>query len=233
MGRVFINTLCFAMTLAIGVSLSLLFIYLRSDEGDIPALTFVEDIQSRTPLVLPKSSESTIRQVDFANFTYPSHFAGQIGGFKLRNGELAPKRRDEIGRPLDMWLVLEVVTYGDVTGDGTEEAIIDLGWVTGGSAIPDLVYVYGLSSGKPRMLWAFETGDRADGGYKKVFAENKQLVVELYGKDKIIGRNLYEDDGTKRGACCPTYFTRTRYKWANNRFRQEGKSEILTVDESI
>ena len=79
------------------------------------------------------------------------------------------------------------------------------------------------------MLWAFETGDRADGGYKNVFAENGQLVVELYGKDKIIGTNLYKDDGTKNGACCPSYFTRTRYEWVKNRFRQQGMSEVLPI----
>jgi len=148
----------------------------------------------------------------------------------LQNGELLLKRKDEIGRPFDPWLNLVDVTYGDVTGDGTEEAIINLGWTTGGSAIPDLVYIYGLSHGKPKLLWTFETGDRAYGGYKNVFAENGQLVVELNGWDKIIGRNLYEEDGTNRGACCPTFFTRTRYKWTNKHFQQQGNAEVVPMN---
>ncbi len=138
--------------------------------------------------------------------------AGEQGGFRLRNGELLPKQRTASGRPLDKWLKLADVEYGDVTGDGNEEAIIDLGWITGGSAIPDLIYIYTLRNAHPKVLWAFETGDRADGGYMNVYADNGELLVELAGKDKIIGKNLYEDDGTKNGVCCPTFFTRTRYQ---------------------
>jgi hypothetical protein len=58
-------------------------------------------------------------------------------------------------------------------------ALATLGWTTGDSAFPDLVYIYGLSRGKPKLLWTFETGDRAAGGYRNVCAENGQLVVEL------------------------------------------------------
>ena len=88
----------------------------------------------------------------------------------------------------------------------------------------------GVGSHDDKVAWAFETGDRADGGYKKVSAENGELVVELQGKNKVIGRDLYADDGTHTGLCCPTHFTRTRYKWAHNRFRQTGKSEVLPLN---
>lgn len=226
-----IQILCFGMTLATGVSISSFLMLLRSDVSDIHPVTVIEDARSITPIALPESSpDSPIRRIDFANFTYPSQFAGEAGGFAVRNGELLPKRKTETGQPLDTWLKLVSISYGDVTGDGAEEAIIDLVWITGGSAIPDLVYIYALNKGKPKLLWAFETGDRADGGYRNVLGENGRLVVELCGKDKIIGRNLYEDDGTHTGACCPTYFTRTRYKWANNRFRRQGKSEVLPLE---
>lgn len=228
MKRLLINTLCFAMTLAVGLSVSLFWIFLRSEEGDIRAVPIVDEAPSITPIVFPNSSP--IREIDFANFTYPSQFAGETHGFRVRNGELLPKRKDTVGRPLDWWLTLEGVTYGDVTGDGLEEAIVKLHWVTGGSALPDFVYIYGLRQRKPKLLWVFETGDRADGGCKNVFAENGELVVELYGKDKIIGRNLYEDDGTSTGDCCPNYFTRTRYSWSRNRFRRKGTSEVLPLE---
>jgi hypothetical protein len=229
MRRVSIHTLCFAVTLAIGVAVSWFLIFLQSDGSEIPAVVFIEDGTVVAPCALPKSLTFPIREVDFANLTYPSQFLGAAGGFNMRNGEVPPQRKDELGRPLDIWLVLGSVTYGDVTGDGLEEAIVELGWLTGGTASPGLVYIYGLKKGKPNLLWAFETGDRADGGLKNVFAENGQLVVELKGKDKIPGWNLYEDDGTNHGACCPTYFTRTRYEWVSNRFRQKEQSEVLPL----
>lgn len=227
MNRVFPKTVCFATALAIGISSSFCLNFLRSDSDNISPLTVVELARPTAPPAVTESpSEFTIRSIDFANFRYPSRFVGEAGGFRLRDGELLPKRKDEIGRPLDMWLKLVNVTYGDVTGDGADEAIVDLGWITGGTAMPDLVYIFTLSHGKPKLLWAFETGDRADGGFKNVFADSGQLVVELLGKNKIIGRNLYENDGTTTGLCCPTYFTRTRYEWTNNRFRQRASSDI-------
>ena len=227
MKRVLAHVLCLVMTFAVGLSSSWLSTLLRSDRTDI---TPVNVITTTEPVGVPESMpDSPIRHVDFANFTYPSDFVEGSGGFKVRNGKLLPGRKTKIGQPLDTSLVLSDVTYGDVTGDGVEEAIVDLGVITGGSAIPDLVYIYTMRKGKPKLLWAFETGDRADGGYKKVFAENGRLVVELKGKTKIIGKNLYEDDGTGTGDCCATHFTRTRYEWSNNRFRKL-ESEVLPLN---
>jgi hypothetical protein len=129
-----------------------------------------------------------------------------------------------------MWLKLGSIEYGDVTGDGNEEAIIDLGWITGGSAIPDLVYIYSLKDSRPKLLFTFQTGDRADGGYRHVYAENGGLVIELEGKDKIIGKDLYVDNGTKNGLCCPTFFTRTRYEWTGTRFLPRGNAKVLPIE---
>jgi hypothetical protein len=127
------------------------------------------------------------------------------------------------------WLVLGWVHYFDVTGDGIDDAIVDIVWHTGGSAQPDLIYIYTIRRDRPKLLWTFQTGDRADGGLKDIRSENGQLVLELYGKDKIPGRNFYVDDATNGGLCCPRLFTRTTYVWRGNRFRQSGKAEVLRL----
>ena len=119
------------------------------------------------------------------------------------------------------------VEYGDVTGDGSEEAIIVLYAELGGTESAEDVFIYTLRNRMPVLLWKFATGDRAEGGLRRIYADNGELVVELAGKDKIIGRDLYADDGTSSGLCCPTLFTRTRYQWSNGRFRQRGEAEIL------
>lgn len=36
------------------------------------------------------------------------------------------------------------------------------------------------------MIWDFDTGGRADGGLRQVYAEDGQLVIELYGKDRVV-----------------------------------------------
>jgi hypothetical protein len=126
---------------------------------------------------------------------------------------------------------LSGIQYGDLTGDGDEEAVLFLGVSTRGSAIPGLVYVYSVRQGRPKMLWAFWTGDRADGGYKNVYVDlDGELVVELRGKNKYIGGNLYAEDETARGACCPTMYTRARYKWNGAKFALEGKPESFPLN---
>ena len=119
------------------------------------------------------------------------------------------------------------IEYGDVTGDGQEEAMVVLYAEVGGTEGADDVFIYTLKNRKPVLLWKFATGDRADGGLRKIYAENEKLVIELAGKNKIIGGDLYAPDGTSTGACCPTVFTRTKYRWVGDRFRRSGEAEVL------
>ena len=169
------------------------------------------------------SVNSPIRAVDFANFAYPANPAFSYGrkSFKLQHGRYdGDKTHDP--------LLLAFVGYGDVKSDGLEEAMVIIEVSVRGSAIPHIVYVYAMESGTPKLLWAFETGDRGDGGLRQAYAENGRLVIELYGKDKLIGKNLYESNPfALEGVCCPKLFTRARYRWQGDHFQQEGKEEVL------
>jgi hypothetical protein len=148
---------------------------------------------------------SPIRLVNFDNISYPNFpdYSDPNGRKKkyvtLKPGEGGPN----------------FINYGDITGDGIEEAMVALGIDNHGSAIPDYVYVFAIENGKPKLMWDFETGDRADGGLRNVYADNGQLVIELFGKDRVIGGQLYRGE---EGLCCPSSFTRTRYKWTGKRF---------------
>lgn len=173
----------------------------------------------------------SIRTVDFRNFSYPKtkgldlpHSRRRF--FKLKNG-LLPETRDREGYIVGMGVGLSRVSYGDVTGDGLEEAIIVLSLLTGGSSMPNCVYVYAWDHGRPKLLWAFDTGDRAHGGLRRVRAQSGRLLVELYGDGKIIGKDFDTIDETFRGACCPMQFTRAWYRWAGNGFRLASKPKVL------
>ena len=112
-----------------------------------------------------------------------------------------------------------------MTGDGEDEAVVILKIETGGSAIPQIVYVFTWKDGKPELIWPFRTGDRADGGLKDVRAENGTFVVELYGQDRFL---LGQTETGKIGddveqLCCPTNFTRSFYKWNGRNFLIQGK----------
>jgi len=144
-----------------------------------------------------------------------------LNNFTLQNG--AFKGGDEFDP-----VRLTYLDYGDVTGDRNEEAFTVLSTSSRGSAIPYFVYIYTFEDQKPKLLWAFATGDRADGGLREVKAAGGELLIDLYGKGKMIGRDLYADDGMTGGDCCPTHFTRVRYEWREHSFQQKATEEILS-----
>jgi hypothetical protein len=164
------------------------------------------------PLTHSQGPASSIRSIDFANFTYKEF----INPRTLVNG-----KEETDADPL----YLASVIYGDVTGDNVEEALVVLFTSVRGTAIPYDGYVFTMRNGRPKLLWSFPTGDRADGGLRQMYADNGKLVVELYGKGTRIGGKLY---GTEGSACCPSSFTRNRYQWRTNHFRRKGKEEILS-----
>jgi hypothetical protein len=165
----------------------------------------------------------SIRCVDFANFTYPAAVAFSFGNpnepifhdtaktFALREGSY---QGEEEVPPLG----LGYLNYGDVTNDGSEEALVTLTVETKGTAIPHVTYVYGLNGGVPKLLWSFSTGDRLSNGLWRVYADNGGLVIERYiGNSKDLPFRIF--------------FARVRYQWRGDHFEQVVAEEILETSE--
>jgi hypothetical protein len=170
------------------------------------------------------ASVRSIRDIDFHNFTYPTLPTGKCSmrTVRLTNGkyESSERRVPRKIPSIDCWSVtMAPVVYGDATGDGREEAMIVLYAELGGTESSSDIFVYSLKNARPVLLWKFETGDRAQGGLVKIYAEGGQLVLELAGKNKFIGGNFYGHDDTFNGACCPTVITRSKYQWIRGAFR--------------
>jgi hypothetical protein len=165
-------------------------------------------------------SDSLIGSFDFKNFTYPLPRGWQDADgmdITLENG----KRRlteDKIG--------MEYVTtkFFDVTGDGEDEALVILKVLTGSITIPQNVYIFEWKEGNPELIWHFRTGDRADGGLKSIYMEDGELVVELFGRDRYLFNQMETSQivGDDQQLCCPTHWTRTRYKFVDNKLLLEG-----------
>jgi hypothetical protein len=171
-------------------------------------------------------TDSPIRKVDFKNFRYegPDDLPES---FTLRDGEKSFVMGKEMGFSLGN------VSYGDLTGDGNEEAILTIGVQTGGSAMPTLVFVYSIKHGRPKQIWKFATGDRADGGLREVFASSNELVVEVNGVTKWVNGTwkTTTPEENRRGACCATVYTRSKFRWNGKVFVVSGAPEILDIPE--
>jgi hypothetical protein len=174
--------------------------------------------------------DSAIREVDFGNFTFPRLPSKKCSmrEIHLVNGRYdAPESLVPHKTPsVDCWSAeLTSTSYADITGDGQEEAIVQLYAELGGTEGSADIFIYTLSNNRPLLLWKFMTGDRADGGLRRIYSENGQLVIELFGAGTVVGKQLESSENF--GACCPKHFTRTRYRWDGHRFVQDGKEEVL------
>ena len=175
------------------------------------------------------TTAAPIGKFDFRNYIYPLPRGWQDPDGKdavLQDGERRMAEK-QIG------LSYVATKYGDATADGVEEAFVVLKIVTAGSAIPQIVYVFEWQDEKPELIWFFRTGDRADGGLKNIYADAGELVVELFGQDRYIlgGVETLKITGDEEQLCCPTYFTRTRYRRAGKggEFRLQGKRLTYSV----
>lgn len=169
---------------------------------------------SQSPVMIKATPASTasddIRSKDFNNIAYPNLPDYSDDRVKRRKN-LKPGE----GKPN--------VIFGDVTGDGKEDAIAVFGISNKGSAVPHYIYVFTLEKGILKLIWDFETGDRADGGLKKIYPQDGNLTIELYGKDRYIGGKLYRGD---EALCCPEWFTRSAYRWTGRQFEIIGKETM-------
>jgi len=218
-------------------------------KAETPAPTpEIPDLQAELLDDRAKTTQSPLGTFDFKNHTYelPRGWQNPDGTTEITlvNGKVAPveaattedmdpetKAAVKAERRIGMSYV--TTKYFDITGDGQDEALVILKIETAGSAIPQLVYVFTWKDGKPELIWPFRTGDRADGGLKDLRAENGELVVELYGRDRfLLGQTeTGKITGDEEQLCCPTSFTRSRYKWNGKNFLMQGKRLTFSVED--
>ncbi len=192
-----------------------------------------------------KTTSSPIGRFDFKNFEYPLPRGWENpdgSDVKLTNGKLqaigATVNGDQTDEEkamakADRRIGMSYVTtkFLDVNNDGEDEALVVLKIETGGSALPQVVYVYSWKNGEPQLFWSFRTGDRSDGGLKDLRVADGLLVVELYGQDRFILGPIETGKitGDYEQLCCPSYFTRSFYKWNGKNFLMQGKRQTLTI----
>lgn len=171
-----------------------------------------------------KTTASPFNLFDFKNFTYelPRGWQNADGKITLENGKAPVSLSEEVQK---IGASFVTAKFADVSGDGVDEAFVIIKLETGGSAIPQVVYLFEWKENAPELIWKFRTGDRADGGLKDIRVENGNLTVEIFGQDRyILGEvETAKITNDEEQICCPTHFTRSNYKWNGNIFRLEGK----------
>jgi hypothetical protein len=136
-------------------------------------------------------SQSDIHKVDLKNFTYEPACAGEgTTKVRVRDGKYS-KETEQDGYTDRFYFDVMAIEYGDVTGDGIDDAIVLTVCNTGGTGNFTEGFVYSMKGARPSLVIRIPGGDRADGGLRSITAENGMLVVE------------YNDPDKAAGACCP------------------------------
>ena len=108
---------------------------------------------------------------------------------------------------------VDSATYGDLDGDGREEAAVHLNYSTGGTLNWDYLYVYRLLHGVPKLMAVLQGGSRADGGLVQITIQNGLLVLD------------FADPERRVGDCCSEGYIRVHYRWKDGDFVEEGPRE--------
>ena len=155
--------------------------------------------------------QTEIRKVDFKNFTYAAMCAGEEAEkITVKDGEFSKetKMADYVDH---FFFKVFDVNYGDLNGDGRDEAVVLSVCNTGGTGNFTEGFVYAVKTGKPSLIARIPGGDRADGGLRKASVIDGQIVLD------------YNDPGENGGACCPQVIVTTHLKLTGNKLTTVGK----------
>lgn len=179
---------------------------------------------------LNSQRHTEVRNIDFRNFTFPfpgdlalavpdhmSWMSNQVNTtVTLVNGRYDFNKNESFGGSS---VILNQVHYGYLTMSGKLDAMVVLGYHSGGSAYWDYVYAFSFSSESPRLLGWFQTGSRADSGLYRLNVANGEFILDLFDPDK------------READCCSSGFVRTRYVWRNGKFMLIGPPKFGRLED--
>ncbi|WP_143713883.1 hypothetical protein [Candidatus Chrysopegis kryptomonas] len=128
---------------------------------------------------------------------------------KLKNGKFLLDETTEEGfrNYLEVSLVEDKIAFGDVDGDGDEDAVIILASTGGGSGYFYEVGVILNQNGKPEYLTGEVLGDRVKVNFVKILSDRSILIdMVVHGEDDPM--------------CCPSTPKIIRYKVARGKLKE-------------
>lgn len=176
-------------------------------------------------VVPTRPQTSKIQGIDFRNFSYPFDQASEHEAFR-KLGEVVKVHdgvayAEKFGKNVSFFYfkVVEVL-YGDVTGDGGDEAavVVIYGSNSGTFYVTD-TYLFTLRDGEPVLL-SMLTEERVGRDYKLHSAESQPPLLHeaLEGGRELRGDILTVKHFADGGHCCPESVVTMRYAWDGAKF---------------
>lgn len=153
-------------------------------------------------------AQSDIRKIDFRNYSYNTCFSEDKKTTRITKGKYEREIKEGDYKYTVYFEVRDVI-YGDLDGDGKEEAVVSTMCSGGGTGRFTEALIFRSKNGKEELIGSTGMGDRADGGLHDIKFVNGQLKVEQYGGNA--------------GACCPEYIVTHTYKLTGKGLVEIGK----------
>jgi hypothetical protein len=157
-----------------------------------------------------------IRRIDFKNFVYDAD--GENVRVRRGRGSYSGQAEGDFSYSVER----VQVSYGDLTGDGREEAAVTLYYTGGGTGAFSKGFVFTMRRGRLALLAPFEGGDRAAGGIREAAVEGGLLRVRRNEPERM--------NDVPVGLCCPVSVITTRYRWDGRGLVRVGEPEKVEVD---
>ena len=143
-------------------------------------------------LLLAAAPAADIHKTDFRSFTYrPSCADFESSEANVPVTVTGGRFEGKPGTDLEgTFFEVQQVLYGDLDGDGRDEAVVRTLCNTGGTGQFDEGFVYGMKDGKPALRGRIQGGDRAAGGVRCIRFEGGALKVERVGNDSGAARGI-------------------------------------------
>jgi hypothetical protein len=170
----------------------------------------------------------SIRDINFRNFSYPWSGSTDVPAkwqwlaatpetkLNLVSGSaVVPYSEDHTPKKSEHEpsVNFKDAVFGDVDGDGGDEAAVTLHYSSGGTANWDYVYIYSLKKKRLKLLGLLETGSRGRGGLVKLRIQDGLLTFDFADPERAVGD------------CCSEGYARIHYRWNGSSFIQLGPTE--------
>jgi hypothetical protein len=168
---------------------------------------------------------SDIRKVDFLSFTYPSSLCSQEFGKKGIGKSVHVQKGEFKNKQVYFAVEDNRILYGDVTGDGSEEAIVpaSCGAITANFSRAE-IYIYTLKAGRPVLVAAISDKDM-ERDYRRSYPD-AESYWGITGEGLQIRNSHLEIEVVADGShASPKYTVKLEYGLSGKSFRLLGKPQ--------
>lgn len=178
------------------------------------ALGFLITAASGT-LSVHAAQTASIRNVDFRNFSYSSDCSREFGDgsdkiIQLTNGKWQKGANEDA-----IYMNLERVMYGDLVGDGTEQAVVETSCSGTSNFGMQEIFVFEMTAGSPKLL-ARLTG--TDWGKGQDCSGPTCTPLEIHVNTRLLSVGF----GVGGSHACPDTLVTAKFVWNGKQFVRIG-----------